>query len=285
MASTILTGRKPGSGRKRYNCGHPDCTMWHSPSTVAGAEEPCPATRLSWLAPPRSFVCPVCDKPFEAQGIASSGRKYCSAPCRANAVAKTCERCGVDFRCSTKDQRFCSQLCRTPGGQPGVKNHLARARANGTLDQYDKSITKKSLGARDNWACKECGIPTPLLPKWDKDNVRRDFPTIGHLKAMVLGGAHSWDNVQLECWRCNNAKSNDEKRQAQALGLRLVPASRERSCEGCGSTFQPIGAQRFCASKCRPNYIPPERRRKPSLRTVERKAKRLAELQERIWGT
>ena len=57
---------------------------------------------------------------------------------------------------------------------------------------------------RDNWRCQMCNkklkpqnkIPNPLAP------------TIDHIKPLSKGGSHTYQNIQLACYRCNCKKGN-----------------------------------------------------------------------------
>lgn len=85
----------------------------------------------------------------------------------------------------------------------GSGNSLKRARKYGAT--IERGITLKKVFDRDDRICQICGCicdwsditPSSIGPK---------YPTIDHVIALVNGGSHTWDNVQLAHHICNSKK-------------------------------------------------------------------------------
>jgi hypothetical protein len=137
------------------------------------------------------------------------------------------------------------------GGRKSRKGHKGRALMNGTIDQYDPTLDGRNdrVFERDNWICGRCGVKTTREGGYPSPR----YPTIGHKLAMILGGAHTWDNVQCECWECNIGAGNEEKRLARELGLEYdVDASHCIPCVNCGEMFVSRRRRTSCGcQKCK----------------------------------
>ena len=103
-----------------------------------------------------------------------------------------------------------------------------RKHNNGEL-AYDRDIHLSELVRRSgSAACSLCGVTC--------DHTSSDWrvhPTVDHIKPLISGGTHTWDNVRLLCLGCNSAKSADDLRgYASALAQQLLtqtPESMRRS--------------------------------------------------------
>lgn len=83
-----------------------------------------------------------------------------------------------------------------------------------------KAVDPFKVFDRDGWKCKLCGALTPK----NQRGLHNDFsPELDHIKPLSKGGAHSYENTQLLCRRCNQEKTdkwyNEEENLQQALLL------------------------------------------------------------------
>lgn len=85
------------------------------------------------------------------------------------------------------------------------KNHTARARRYGV--HYECFDITEVL-ARDGWICQICGIPTPQRLR---GTCEPDAPELDHIVALAAGGAHTRDNTQCACRRCNGLKGDGRR--------------------------------------------------------------------------
>ena len=135
---------------------------------------------------------------------------------RAEELAKDkiCESCGHVFHSENKTAKYCSGTCSrrekrrrdTKAGKMKLRGfgHRKRARLHGVA--YDPSVRLDRLIKRDSNTCQICGLPCDKNDnRWSK-SFGPLYPTIDHIIAMVNGGSHTWDNVQLAHAFCNSAK-------------------------------------------------------------------------------
>lgn len=95
-----------------------------------------------------------------------------------------------------------------------VEAYGHRRRAAMKSGDYDDGITKQALRQRDGDLCCYCGIVMDFTPGTGRAFVP-DRATIEHFQPISAGGSHTWDNVGICCWQCNqrkNAKSPEEWR-------------------------------------------------------------------------
>jgi hypothetical protein len=71
----------------------------------------------------------------------------------------------------------------------------------------------KDIFTRDKWHCKSCGKPT-RKSLYGKNS--DDAPTLDHIIPRTLGGAHTMQNTQLLCRKCNYDKNRAQ--QLASLG-------------------------------------------------------------------
>lgn len=113
-----------------------------------------------------------------------------------------CAVCGGEFVPSSGRARFCSRKCKKKNDNIQYNGfHIRRARKYGV--PFESGITLPAVIERFGGVCQICGKPTD----------ERSFasqPTIDHIVPMKRGGGHTWDNVQLACFKCNSIKAADE---------------------------------------------------------------------------
>lgn len=248
--------------RLRYNCGHVNCTMWHSygSKTVAADRSLiCPSVLERKRAEAREFECIGCGARFQAKGLGASGRQYCTPKCRhatrngLKPYVATCETCGVQWGVSKSPgskqfPRYCRVDCWPRRPDAGRKyGHAERARFYGV--ECDRSITRLGVMERDNWTCGLCFEAIDPTLTYDRRNYQPGYGTIDHIAPMSRGGAHVWANVQAAHGACNGRKSN------LAPGVEgFVPVRRtvnRRPCLQCGVSFESLRGRKWCSDECR----------------------------------
>ena len=127
---------------------------------------------------------------------------------------KICESCGCVFHNASSTAKYCCDTCqrrekRRRDVAAGKKllnygNHRKRAKIYGV--EYEQGITVKKLVIRDNNICQICGEPCDANDHRWSEHFGPLYPTIDHVIAMVNGGGHTWDNVQLAHAICNSIK-------------------------------------------------------------------------------
>lgn len=96
---------------------------------------------------------------------------------------------------------MCRSHYRLARGEYGTGGqHERRARRYGV--EYVPGIRRSAVGERDGWLCGICGGPVDRA---------LSFPDLGsqsldHVVPMILGGGHTWENVQLAHFGCNLTK-------------------------------------------------------------------------------
>lgn len=82
-----------------------------------------------------------------------------------------------------------------------------RRRARLAQVDFDKTVTRPALRRRYGDHCHYCGVEM-IFAVFKRGTVRPDnLATLEHIVPISSGGAHSWTNVVLACWRCNISKN------------------------------------------------------------------------------
>lgn len=117
-------------------------------------------------------------------------------------VMRICPVCGTSFVPKKTSDKFCSHKCKKKNDNVKYNGfHVQRARRYGV--PFERGITLPAVIERFGGVCQICG----------KQTDKRSFalqPTIDHIVPMRRGGGHTWDNVQLACFKCNSIKAADE---------------------------------------------------------------------------
>ncbi len=168
----------------------------------------------------RSVNCEICHCSFIANGKRRTCSKSCWIALRAEngkerkpyrahkREVRPCPTCGDGVLSSHAKGRRCV-VCerRAKGGSYGT-----RAKRMGVPCDY--SIKNVLVFKRDGWRCQLCGCATPRRLRGK--NLPAS-PELDHITPIAAGGGHTWDNVQLTCRKCNQAKG------AKPLGqMRLI---------------------------------------------------------------
>lgn len=76
-------------------------------------------------------------------------------------------------------------------------------------NDFDGSISLRSLFIRDKGVCQICGMPTDPHDI-ENGHIRKNYPTLDHIVPLSKGGSHTWGNVQLAHMKCNAGKCDKE---------------------------------------------------------------------------
>lgn len=82
-------------------------------------------------------------------------------------------------------------------------NVQSRRRARQRGAQHERVERLKAF-ERDGWRCGRCGKKVNGRLKWPHPWCA----TLDHIVPLALGGDHTYENVQLAHWRCNNEKGH-----------------------------------------------------------------------------
>lgn len=128
-------------------------------------------------------------------------RKLFSTMVRASFSVKSdqsCEFCGKGIVGDLKAKRkFCSKRCVQSAAKQVRK---MRKKVNGPIELISVDL----LAEQHQWVC--CGCKCVCTKS--NGNSNPYDATIDHIIPVSKGGTHTWDNVQLMCRSCNNAKSD-----------------------------------------------------------------------------
>ena len=162
-------------------------------------------------------TCPTCGRPMPGGSTA----KYCCEECRPSHyfaqkdIEHICIGCGAHYFYSKEDD---SSFTRCPDCQKEHKRELRRqsVQYGKTLNARGRWWTRQTGAAyepidpdvvfeRDGGICYICHEPT----KERDGEWAPDYPTCDHVEPLSKGGAHTYDNIRLACWRCNTEKGAD----------------------------------------------------------------------------
>jgi 5-methylcytosine-specific restriction endonuclease McrA len=96
-----------------------------------------------------------------------------------------------------------------------ARRNFAEARRAQAYREGDKGIWWQSLGDRDGWACHLCGRPVTKRPGTSE---RRRAAVVDHLVPIAEGGTHTWDNVAIAHWDCNQKRGATGAAQLRLVG-------------------------------------------------------------------
>lgn len=128
-----------------------------------------------------------------------------------------CKHCNKEFVFYPSRERYgrrkpplyCSKRCKNARNRKG-RNAIQRLKAYGREDEYRDTIHLKDLVIRDQGKCYICSKEID----WNDYRVDQEgnfisganYPTIEHVKPLVKGGTHTWENVKLAHHLCNAKK-------------------------------------------------------------------------------
>lgn len=127
-------------------------------------------------------------------------------------LRRRCRECDGAYVPAYGDKRrtFCSDACALKHGKR-ISKRVRRARLRGVVAER---VNPMAVFARDGWVCRLCGCRTPRAAR---GTTQPNAPELDHIVPLACGGAHTYENTQCACRRCNQAKG------ARPMGqLRLV---------------------------------------------------------------
>ena len=163
-------------------------------------------------------TCPNCGNCFHG---AHGRKKFCSAECRADHVAKIskveqppardCPQCGKRFQPFRAGITFCTPECEKRRRRR-INDPIRRARKRkATVERFDPL----EILERDKWRCHICGIKTP---KRLRGTFEPNAPELDHIIPLVAGGEHSRKNTACACRACNIRKGGKPLGQMRMIG-------------------------------------------------------------------
>jgi len=164
----------------------------------------------------RPMPCARCARLFERR---SERQRFCSLACAQPSQMhgpRRCKACEVEFTPAHGGAEYCSLSCarRTMRLRYG-RRHKERAQYHGV--PYEP-VNRLKVFERDGWKCQVCGRATP---RKGQGTFRDNAPELDHRIPMAMGGAHSYENCQLACRRCNATKGGTKVVGQMPLFVRL----------------------------------------------------------------
>ncbi len=161
-------------------------------------------------------TCANCAKLWTAR---KANGTFCSVAC-SNAAAKQAyperareahAKAAREVKCAGCEGKFCPMFgsrnskCCAPCFESAARAYRAIRRDKRKAIYAANKLDPFVVFDRDGWCCKECGSPTPKSKRGTYDD---DAPELDHVKPLSKGGAHSYENTQCLCRRCNSEKSD-----------------------------------------------------------------------------
>lgn len=213
--------KKKGSKDAGRFCGRPCAFAWVAERARARVVAP-------KLKVPLHGACAGCNGTFVKR---AANQRWCSNACQSSAVKNarkrpprpaTCQECGVVFQATNRGPaRICSDACRQrarvrwarSGRQaPAYRRHkrIEKARRRARMRQATcEPVDPLYIFKRDGWRCQLCGVKTPARLRGQMVDAA---PEMDHIVPLAQGGAHTHENAQCLCRKCNGRKG------ATALG-------------------------------------------------------------------
>jgi 5-methylcytosine-specific restriction endonuclease McrA len=160
-------------------------------------------------------TCERCGQPFHPK---TKRARWCSTRCHDayrwvieyrrnhpwhNAAERPCHRCGTLTKASRRGRTACAR-CKAIVDR--INHKTAKWRRKARMKGADvQPFRPHDVHMRDGYRCQICGTKTN--PKASPCSDR--YPTLDHIIPLSRGGAHSRENTQTACRRCNMAKAAD----------------------------------------------------------------------------
>lgn len=139
------------------------------------------------------------------QGLKKSLEKEKRKQELAQMEVRFCKKCGSYFYPIRVNQLFCSKTCeRSKSHQIHDIKRKGRIKA-----AYVDDIALYDLYKKEDGICYLCGEKCDFHDyKYinGHKHVMGNYPSRDHIKPLIKGGEHSWDNVRLAHIRCNASK-------------------------------------------------------------------------------
>ena len=160
----------------------------------------CDVCAKPWTA--RNALSRVCSVACNRKVLAELGRKYAEQAHRKAARTTRCMHCDCKFSplYGSSHARACAPCAES----------VARAIRSAQKDKRKAKYKLNKLDPfkvfdRDGWRCQDCGVSTPRAKR---GSYADDAPELDHIRPLSKGGAHSYENTQCLCRRCNAIKSD-----------------------------------------------------------------------------
>lgn len=163
--------------------------------------------RFSPKAKQQRFCSPECHTRYNNE---SRYRKIRST------MGRECRWCKIAYvpEVGLRQKYYCTDLCRLASFRAMRSDCTHRRRAKKFGCSYEP-VSKRKVFERDGWKCQLCGVSTPEAKRGTIDD---DAPELDHIIPLAKGGAHSYQNTQCACRRCNRLKS--DKSAWELVGMR-----------------------------------------------------------------
>lgn len=154
-----------------------------------GAFHLCKACRVAWSGASDHI------KSLDKASIRDNGMANCREP------IGQCVTCGIAF-IRTRHQTQCG-ACVTESQLDGRWRSKLVRKSRG--ERQLRPPRRRMVFERDDWTCQLCGIS--VRPRRHAAN-EPDEATIDHIVPLAMGGAHTAENMQTACRRCNSLKGD-----------------------------------------------------------------------------
>lgn len=180
--------RAKSAPRSCTDCG---VEFWR-PGKYSGRGARCDDCAAVWV--PRVYpVCRLSQRP--------KPRLFIAGFCRACGVAVVAAPYGGSGAFEPLRVRYCSRECSERANRRAARSRR-RARLKGA--RVDENVSPQRVFERDGWICRICRKPV----KREAQVPHPKAPTLDHIVALALGGAHSYENAQCAHFICNARKSD-----------------------------------------------------------------------------
>jgi 5-methylcytosine-specific restriction endonuclease McrA len=131
-----------------------------------------------------------------------------------------CQGCGETYASQTPRSIYCSQC-----NKHRTRDHRQAVRRSG------QTIIPRIVHERDVWHCQMCGRATPERLRGTTNS---RAPVVDHRVPIAIGGAHTYDNVQTACWKCNARKGAHGTTGQLPLfpGCKISPGGSDKKGDG-----------------------------------------------------
>lgn len=168
------------------------------------------AYKAAWREAQKELMRPVREAARIAKEQERERKRIEAEQERAKALVRNCDECGNEYTATRLGTKYCSKECLNRRNNR-VKELKRRERLalNGPIDW---GVTLERLIKRDKNICHICGGKCDKKDKYINEQgaviCGNDYPSIDHVKAVTLGGTHTWGNVKLAHRWCNTIKRN-----------------------------------------------------------------------------
>ena len=215
---------------KARNCAHCGDPFTASISSAMYCSKACklaafkgrkPISRIAMLVD-RAARIEESERDKAAKRVAAIARKEAAA----RRAAMRTQRLGTSSLCAICSQAipyvfgrcrtYCSKACLRKSETHRASRRAAKARRKAIERGCSeaRSLDPLAVFQRDKWRCQLCGIKTP---KGLRGTIDPRAPELDHVVTIADGGAHTMQNTQCACRRCNIAKGARSRGQLHLI--------------------------------------------------------------------